>query len=404
MSTTIERERLNQLEFSNFEKPSKKKKGKQTQFLLVANVENVSDESLISRFSPFGKVKRIIRGESERKLSAICVISNEEDAKNVMDNLKGKEIRVDLSTEIVNRVLYMEYWHLKDETSEEERRIMQHTLNMKSKKKMSTEWPGGLFLVYEFVSLEEEKKLVEDMERFPWSTKIGRRVQHYGFEFNYQKKYVDGKEEANVEEIPEFLHEIVERISRLKNPLDDSIVNNRGNCIFKFSEEDGREGNPLMKPIDQITVNEYVPGRGISPHIDTHSAFEGGIASLSLDSQITMEFEHPNGERTSVYLPRRSLVILTGESRYLWTHGIPSRKTDLVELQDLKGDNDMKQRCEDATNRNLNAVVIERNKRISLTMRCVNKSRVCDCKFPDQCDSQNSKINLPDRIQVTGEE
>ncbi len=33
---------------------------------------------------------------------------------------------------------------------------------------------------------------------------------------------------------------------------------------------------------NQLTINEYIPGQGIAPHIDTHSAFEGAIVSLSL--------------------------------------------------------------------------------------------------------------------------
>ena len=41
----------------------------------------------------------------------------------------------------------------------------------------------------------------------------------------------------------------------------------------------------MWKP-DQMTVNEYKPGHGIPPHIDTHSAFEDGIVSVSLGSQV----------------------------------------------------------------------------------------------------------------------
>jgi alkylated DNA repair protein alkB family protein 8 len=36
------------------------------------------------------------------------------------------------------------------------------------------------------------------------------------------------------------------------------------------------------KRLDQATVNEYTPGVGLSAHIDTHSAFEGAVLSLSL--------------------------------------------------------------------------------------------------------------------------
>lgn len=35
---------------------------------------------------------------------------------------------------------------------------------------------------------------------------------------------------------------------------------------------------PGLAQLDQATVNEYAPGVGLSPHVDTHSAFTGGSA------------------------------------------------------------------------------------------------------------------------------
>lgn len=34
-----------------------------------------------------------------------------------------------------------------------------------------------------------------------------------------------------------------------------------------------------------------------------------------------MDFKHPNGSSVPVMVPRRSLLVMGGESRYLWTHG-----------------------------------------------------------------------------------
>lgn len=76
---------------------------------------------------------------------------------------------------------------------------------------------------------------------------------------------------------------------------------------------------------------------GIPPHVDTHSAFEDAIVSLSLASDIVMEFRKPsptNGkdymDHVSLTLPRRSLLIMSGESRYGWKHGITPRKIDVI--------------------------------------------------------------------------
>ena len=99
-----------------------------------------------------------------------------------------------------------------------------------------------------------------------------------------------------------------------------------------------------------LQVNEYPPGVGLSPHIDTHSAFEGLIFSLSLAGPCIMEFrryaeggwppkassstdikiENPettsNFLRRAIYLPPRSMLLLSGEARYAWNHYIPHHK------------------------------------------------------------------------------
>ena len=39
---------------------------------------------------------------------------------------------------------------------------------------------------------------------------------------------------------------------------------------------------------DVLTRNAFTLFKGIPPHVDTHSAFEDGIASVSLGSQVIM--------------------------------------------------------------------------------------------------------------------
>ncbi|XP_057963939.1 alkylated DNA repair protein ALKBH8 homolog isoform X7 [Malania oleifera] len=113
-------------------------------------------------------------------------------------------------------------------------------------------------------------------------------------------------------------------------------------------------GNAEDLVLDQLTVNEYPPGVGLSPHIDTHSAFEGSIFSLSLAGSCVMEFrrysegawlprhasdpdkklEDPENcstvVRRAIYLPPRSMLLLSGEARYAWHHYIPHHKVDIV--------------------------------------------------------------------------
>uniref|UniRef100_A0A7S1Z980 Fe2OG dioxygenase domain-containing protein n=1 Tax=Ditylum brightwellii TaxID=49249 RepID=A0A7S1Z980_9STRA len=100
--------------------------------------------------------------------------------------------------------------------------------------------------------------------------------------------------------------------------------------------------------INQCTLNEYAPGQGIGSHIDTISAFDDGLLSLSLGSGVVMEFRYQGSVETKklVYLPPKSLLLMSKEARYEWEHYIVTRSTDTVE-----------------------GVVKRREKRISLTFR-----------------------------------
>lgn len=100
-----------------------------------------------------------------------------------------------------------------------------------------------------------------------------------------------------------------------------------------------------------MQVNEYPPGVGLSPHIDTHSAFEGSIFSLSLAGPCIMEFrKYTDGDwrsksldsevensdcssnflKRAIYLPPRSILLLSGEARYAWHHYIPHHKVFVI--------------------------------------------------------------------------
>lgn len=111
-----------------------------------------------------------------------------------------------------------------------------------------------------------------------------RKVTHYGYEFRYDINNVD-KSSPLLNKIPEECKNILTR-------FDDK---------FFYA--------------DQLTVNQYQPGQGIPSHVDTHSAFEDPILSLSLGSAVNMEFRHKDGRQFIVLLPRRSLLVMSGESR-----------------------------------------------------------------------------------------
>lgn len=81
-----------------------------------------------------------------------------------------------------------------------------------------------------------------------------------------------------------------------------------------------------------------------------------------------MDFKNTKGEWKSVLLPRRSLLVMTGEARFAWTHSIQNRKTDLVD-----------------------GIQVSRNRRISLSFRTLSTDP-CECAYPVHCDTQSKKM------------
>lgn len=179
---------------------------------------------------------------------------------------------------------------------------------------------SGLIYVPDFISAREQDFLLSQIDQQSWLTDLKRRVQHYGYKYDYKARTISN--DAYLGPLPDWL-------ASLSKKLHD-------NSIF-------------LSASDQVIVNEYLPGQGISAHIDCVPCFADTIASLSLGSSCIMEFSNPKtGEKKSIVLEERSLIVLSGPARYEWQHAIPSRKSDII--------NDIK---------------TERTRRVSLTFRNV---------------------------------
>jgi alkylated DNA repair dioxygenase AlkB len=81
--------------------------------------------------------------------------------------------------------------------------------------------------------------------------------------------------------------------------------------------------------LDQLTVNEYLPGQGVRSHIDCVTCFGDTIVSLSLGSSCAIEFTHSRTKaKAEIILSPGSLLVMQGAARYAWTHSIAARKRD----------------------------------------------------------------------------
>ena len=170
---------------------------------------------------------------------------------------------------------------------------------------LQNKWPDGLTYLENYISEDEAGRLVQEIDAAPWRTDLKRRVQHYGYRYDYKAR--QARREDYLGPLPELFQLLAERLTS--------------------------EGHFQAVP-DQVIVNEYQPGQGISAHIDCQPCFGETIASLSLLSACVMRFaSQTHSEHMELQLQPASLLVLKGEARHIWTHAIPPRKTDLFEGQ-----------------------------------------------------------------------
>uniref|UniRef100_A0A8D1YBT8 tRNA (carboxymethyluridine(34)-5-O)-methyltransferase ALKBH8 n=1 Tax=Sus scrofa TaxID=9823 RepID=A0A8D1YBT8_PIG len=243
--------------------------------------------------------------------------------------------------------------------------------------------PNKPYSFVRYTTIEESKKAYDTLNGEEIVDDLGQKIILYlSFVEKAQWK------ELELQALPPGLMVIEEIISSDDEKMLLESVNwtedtDNQNCLpdicDSILEKWLKEGFIKHKP-DQLTVNQYEPGHGIPAHIDTHSAFEDEIISLSLGSEIVMDFKHPDGITVPVMLPCRSLLVMTGESRYLWTHGITPRKFDTVQASRGHKSGIITGDVEDLT---LN----KRGIRTSFTFRKVRQTP-CNCSYPLVCDSQ----------------
>ncbi|XP_050438702.1 alkylated DNA repair protein alkB homolog 8-like [Adelges cooleyi] len=231
-------------------------------------------------FSQYGLVENI----TMLPFKSYCFVSysNVQEAKNAFDKINGN------TSDVQNqRPLYLIYTDSVPKTTV-----------------LLPNFPPGLEIIDHFITDEQEAVLLEFFNE-NWtdsSSMKNRQVIHYGYEFDYDNNGV--KFNSYCDPIPKEFEFIINAIKLRLNWYPN-----------------------------QITINRYLPGQGIPSHIDTCGIFDGYIISLSLGSNIVMDYKNDN-DLCSVLLKSKSLLIMSGESRNDWKHGITPRKFDVVNTID----------------------------------------------------------------------
>jgi alkylated DNA repair dioxygenase AlkB len=165
-----------------------------------------------------------------------------------------------------------------------------------------SELPSGIIYLPNLITKELESLLAAQLDLAIWSNGMKRRVQHFGYRYDYKARRVTA--DSYISHLPQWLQTVAHSLSA---------------------------AGYISKTPDQVIANEYLPGQGISAHIDCEPCFGPVVASLSLLSHCEMVFRSiDDSAKVSIILEPRSLIVLSGEGRYRWTHEIPSRKSDII--------------------------------------------------------------------------
>lgn len=254
----------------------------------------------------------------------------------------------------------------------------------------------GVFVVPEFLSDKEHDDVLDELNvmadrsaahseesqrkrrQVKWESLARRDVAHFNRRFYYGANRLgkEGDEDLGENiELPSFYVSIRNRLAMIDPSTSVSL-----------------DSLPWPVPsdfvCDQLTVNYYHGGKGkmcnaareedghhggapsgIPHHVDSHASLDDFIFSISLASHTVMELQRWDAKMPSigVFLPPRSLLILSGEGRYCWTHGISETRVDF--LSDM-------------------LPPLERRNRLSLTWRKgrENVHRKDQCACPALCD------------------
>jgi alkylated DNA repair dioxygenase AlkB len=176
---------------------------------------------------------------------------------------------------------------------------------------------------------EDYTYLVNELDKSKWDftgNSNSRQVQHYGYKYNYLGG-INGNINTKTTDIPAYMDKLIKEITDVCNS------NNLLPTNYKFN---------------QLIVNNYFPGQGISAHVD-NIHYGCVIACITLGKGCIITFRKGNDER-DIYVEDNTLYIMSGDARYKWTHEIKKVKTDYV-----------------------NGVNYKRDRRVSLTFRYVKE-------------------------------
>ncbi len=152
-----------------------------------------------------------------------------------------------------------------------------------------------------FLDEGEQEGLLREIDAHPWFPNYQRSSQHYG-RLLYDQAQRIGAPKQQAAPFPPFAQELARRLV---------------------------EAGLCAEIPDQVSVNQYLPGQGIGAHIDRDSYLDR-VTIVSLGWEYEMDFINvaDSKVRRTCLLELGSVLVMEGEARYQWMHGIRGRLAD----------------------------------------------------------------------------
>ncbi|ESO98686.1 hypothetical protein LOTGIDRAFT_142409 [Lottia gigantea] len=156
----------------------------------------------------------------------------------------------------------------------------------------------GIYLHEEFIDEILEAELIDEIDKTVYSdSQSGRRKQDYGPKVNFKKQKVKYEVFTGLPKYSEVLYTTLTALPILKDFI----------------------------PVELCNL-EYIPERGsaIDPHYDDFWLWGERLVTINLISETVLYFinDQDSNIEVQVTLPPRSLVVVFGEARHKWKHGI----------------------------------------------------------------------------------
>jgi alkylated DNA repair dioxygenase AlkB len=235
---------------------------------------------------------------------------------------------------------------------------------------------------------DEQEELLRILYEHPWQSILARRQQFYG-EVYYHTSHKNLQLQPTNDSQYSQQHQPIKQSTNdetqipISLPLEALKPYLQAKCEKFFGDDKGFPS--------QILINEYRNNLGIASHFEDFLAFGPTILTISLISPIYMTLKKPKVRCNScheywdiqkIYLEPGSLLVMEGNARYEYRHGISKYKWIHLPTKRIIGDQPQKQHNnenhdDDGTQPNLIPPICrdESYRRVSITLRHLQSTR-----------------------------